>query len=350
MLDTDEYKFKLNSKLRLHLIDDLGIDNDKIDQIMKMWSEPHRHYHNIDHLFDTLKSIESKFKDGEIDENEQLILSIAALFHDVIYDPESNINEEESIQYYKNNVNKLNLDQRVINIITSTKFRKEPDERLCRIFWNIDNSILKSDINGLLDYEKKIRKEFQFVEYSSYKEERINFLKSCVGKFDNDDNIKFLIDYIKNYKLKVAFYPGSFNPLHIGHMNIIEKIEEIFDKVIIGVGVNPEKDTELVEKEIITLRNSLNNRQVLDYQGLTTDIINQIEEEGDVEITLIRGIRNSIDLNYENDQLKFMKEISGSDVKVIYIPCDEKYNHISSSKIRKLIKGGYREEANNYLV
>jgi len=314
-----------------------------------MWDQPHRHYHNTDHLFSILNKIKSD-TEGIIDEEESMILSTAALFHDVIYDPTSDRNEEESIQYYKNMVGNINVDHRIVNIILSTKFRKEPAERLTQIFWNYDNSILKSDISDLMEYEKKIRKEFQFVDYTEYKRGRIIFLKSCIGKFDNDDNLKFLINYIDNYKLKVAFYPGSFNPLHIGHMNVIEKAEKIFDKIIVGVGINPEKDNDLLGKEIETLKNSLNNRQVLDYQGLTTDIIDQIENEGDVEITLIRGIRNSTDLNYENDQLKFMEEIKGSSVKVIYLPCDEKYNHISSSKIRKLISGGYRDVANNYLV
>lgn len=347
MLDIDEYKFKLNSKFRLHLINDLGIKNNMIDQIIEKWCESHRYYHNIDHLFDILDSLETEWSEGNIDIAEYQVLSVSALFHDVIYDPRSNQNEEESIKYYKDTV--TDIDQRVINVILSTKYRKEPDNRLPQIFWNIDNSILRSDINDLLEYEVRIRKEFQFVDYSVYKEERINFLKSCIGKFDNDDNLRFLINYIENYKLKVGFYPGSFNPLHIGHMNVIEKSEEIFDKIIIGVGVNPEKDTEHIEKEIDSLKRTL-NRQVIDYQGLTTDVITQLGDEGDVDVTLIRGIRNSTDLNYENDQLKFMKEISGSDVKVIYIPCDEKYNHISSSKIRKLIQGGYRDEADNYLV
>lgn len=349
MVDFKDYKFKLNSKLRLHLLQDLNLNNYKIDSIMEMWTQPHRYYHNIDHLFDTLNKIKLNENEG-IDEEEKLILSVAALFHDVVYKPNSNRNEEDSIEFYKSILDQDKIDQRVINIILSTKYRKEPEERLSRIFWNIDNSILKSDIEGLLEYEVKIRKEFQFVDYSRYKEERINFLKSCIGKFDNDENIKFLINYIENYKLKVGFYPGSFNPLHIGHMNIIKKIEEIFDKVIIGVGVNPEKDQELAEKDLMSLKDKLNNREVIEYGGLTTDIIGHIEDKGDVEISLIRGIRNSTDLNYENDQLKFMEELKGSNVKILYIPCDQRYNHISSSKIKKFIEEGYIEEANNYLV
>jgi pantetheine-phosphate adenylyltransferase len=343
-----DYKFKLKSPFRLFLVNELEINNDKLDEIMNMWDQPYKHYHNINHLFDIIKKLTPYFQEEEVNEDEYMTLLTAALFHDVIYNPRSTRNEEDSIEYYKSTVNQV--DQRVVNIILATKFRKEPESKLEGIFWRCDNSVLKSDIKGLLEYEKLIQKEYQFVDYSTYKESRIEFLNSCIGKFDNDYNIRFLINYIENYTLKVGFYPGSFNPLHKGHMDVIRKAEDIFDKVIIGVGANPDKDVELIDKELEELKNKLNNREVVDYGGLTTDIIDQMENSGDVEITLIRGIRNSTDLNYENDQLKFMKEIKGSDIKIMYLPCDDKYNHISSSKIRKLVDSGYSDIAKIYSV
>ena len=56
-----------------------------------------------------------------------------------------------------------------------------------------------------------------------------------------------------------------------------------------------------------------------------------------IDVTVIRGLRNGHDLDYEANQLSFLKEIK-PDIKVVYIPCDKKYEHISSSAIRSLEK------------
>ena len=75
--------------------------------------------------------------------------------------------------------------------------------------------------------------------------------------------------------------------------------------------------------------------QVDEYNGLITDYIDYVENDN-VSATLIRGIRNGIDLDYESNQLSFINDIRPN-TKVLYIPCDKKYEHISSSAIRNLM-------------
>jgi pantetheine-phosphate adenylyltransferase len=136
---------------------------------------------------------------------------------------------------------------------------------------------------------------------------------------------------------KVGVYAGSFNPFHLGHYNILLKGEKIFDKVILGFGKNPEKQDSnpLIPSELINRKSDIRY-----YDGLLTDFINSLEFEN---ITLIRGLRNSTDLQYELTQYRFLQELK-PDIKVVSIFCDKEYEHISSSAIRKLMMYGKGSE------
>lgn len=154
-------------------------------------------------------------------------------------------------------------------------------------------------------------------------------------------------------KKKIAIYPGSFNPFTTGHFNILLKAEEIFGKgnVIIAVGVNPEKmksiefpanisqeeKREFIAKSdprVLNIKNNLPSKTVESFAGFLTDYIWEKEEAG-YDVTVIKGLRNGDDLDYEVNQLRFMEEMK-NDVKVIFIVCDKQYEHVSSSAYRAL--------------
>lgn len=142
-------------------------------------------------------------------------------------------------------------------------------------------------------------------------------------------------------KKKIGLYCGSFNPFHIGHLNVFNKAEEIFGKgnVIIGIGANPEKmlaDTSDLTDRVIELRSALGTESVMWYQTFLHELIDDLELDG-LDVTLIRGLRNGDDLAYEANQLKFIHTFK-NDVKTIFILCDPEFAHISSSAIRNLEK------------
>lgn len=327
-----------------------GIFNEDIyNDLMNKWNEEHRFYHNLNHLEHMLSKIEDLFSKKEIDNNERTILIVIAFFHDGIYNPKSLTNEEDSIKYFKKcceDVGQINPQfiNDVSNGILNTKNNTSPDDKLSKIIWTIDNSIFGYDYNILIEYEHEIYKEFQFADYYLYKEKRIEFLKSRIGVFSKivDYNLNLLIEYIKNRKPNVGIFAGSFNPFHIGHLNILKRSELIFDKVIIGFGKNPDKE----DRDVI-IPEKIANRQCLVYDGLITDVISQ-QEGYNQNITLIRGIRNGSDLDYESNQLTFIKDIKPN-VNVIFIPTDKEHEHISSSAIKSLMKFD-KEKANKYLI
>ena len=138
-----------------------------------------------------------------------------------------------------------------------------------------------------------------------------------------------IIEYVSAFRPSIAIYAGSFNPFHLGHLNIVHKASTIFDKVIIARGINPEKESSLDQwaSELIS------GYQILDFKGLLTDIIK--EQSISANITLVKGLRNGDDLDYEVNQLRFMEEMY-PELKAVFIQCNKEYEHISSSSLRNL--------------
>ncbi len=290
-------------------------------EVLKNYDEPHRHYHNWNHIEDLLTQAEQR----KILSTE---LFLAIVFHDIIYDPLSSTNEIDSADY----MNMFIQNETVSQAIIDTKYHIATNE-VSKLLCELDLSILKADLSKFIDFEHKIFKEYQFVDYKQYIAARVGIL--------TDLNVpKTNLDYITSRKPKIAVYAGSFNPIHKGHLNIIEKAEKIFDKVIIAIGNNPEKNlsTNVLDTKM------MGYRQVDYYDGLLTDYLKGLG----YEVTLIRGLRNANDLQYETTQLRFLQDMM-PEISVINIICDKEYDHISSSAIRMLKKIN-NEEAKKYLL
>jgi pantetheine-phosphate adenylyltransferase len=161
----------------------------------------------------------------------------------------------------------------------------------------------------------------------------------------------------------IAIYPGSFNPLHVGHLNIIKKSERIFGKgnVIVAIGINPDKvdksrsDEYLRSKEaearVISEKIGV---EVVVYSKFLHQLVESYEllaksKGEELTVVVIRGLRNGTDLDYEVNQLRFVSDFK-KDMNVVYITCDKEFEHISSSAIRKIEEFGGYEMSKQYLV
>ncbi len=182
----------------------------------------------------------------------------------------------------------------------------------------------KLSFSKQMEMEKKIFSQYQHFDFADYKKSRIAHLKSI----NSDKKLNALIDYISSHTPRIAVFPGSFNPFHKGHYNVLQKAEKIFDKVIIAFGNNPEKD-----KSKSVRPKTIKNRQICEYDGLLTDFVNSLK----YEVIVIRGLRNSTDFQYEQNQYRYIQELKPG-IKIISIFCDKEFEHISSSGIRTLEK------------
>jgi predicted metal-dependent HD superfamily phosphohydrolase len=181
---------------------DTYIYEEAIPFIKSAWDEPHRKYHNLSHL-ESILSYLNKYK-YQLHSSDFDSLVLASFFHDVYYDPKSNVNEDESIKRFIASYKDSNYitKENVIAMIESTKHRKIPKHFLVKIFWMADNQSFYEEYNQLLKNEKEIRKEFNHLQNIIYKKKRIEFLKSNIGLFgeEGNKNINKLIEWINlNY-------------------------------------------------------------------------------------------------------------------------------------------------------
>ena len=138
--------------------------------------------------------------------------------------------------------------------------------------------------------------------------------------------------------MKTGLYTGSFDPFTNGHLHVIRRSLELFDEVVVGIGVNPRKarrfDTAQMQSAIerVLAREGLGNVRVISYTGLTVDAAAACGAN-----CLIRGIRNGMDYEYEENLASVNEEISGIDT--IYIRAGRMGN-ISSSMVMELSSNG----------
>ena len=134
--------------------------------------------------------------------------------------------------------------------------------------------------------------------------------------------------------MRIAIYPGSFDPITKGHLDILRTGAGIFDKVIIAVAHNTEKKGFLpIEDRVKLIRESvtdLENVEVDSFAGLT---IEYAKKKG--AKVLIRGLRAVSDFEYEL-QLSQANSALCEDIKTVFLTTKPKYNFISSSTIREI--------------
>jgi pantetheine-phosphate adenylyltransferase len=138
--------------------------------------------------------------------------------------------------------------------------------------------------------------------------------------------------------MTLAIYPGSFDPITKGHLDVLETGAQIFGKVIIAVARNSEKNGFLSVDERVTLIKestfNLKNVEVDSFDGLT---INYARETG-AEV-LIRGLRAVSDFEYEM-QLSQTNSALADEIKTVFLITKPEYNFISSSTVKEVLQNG----------
>ena len=286
------------------------------------YDEPHRYYHNRTHL------------DSMLDDPAcgSIAMQYFCLFHDIIYNPRANDNEQLSALTFLSNCDdfqdlRVEDHSKIINAITSTRGLEQDIKLLGDPFVNqayqLDRAILRKPLAERLVWEEGIFKEYQFVSVNQYRQKRLEFLAQQGGSQHD------LMEIVKSKTYRVGYYAGSFNPFHIGHLNVLRKAEKVFDKVILVRADNPEKVDPLWSNMPISLPN-----EIIEHEGLITELF---KPEPLVKKTLIRGIRNEYDVAAEMNYQAWVKEFDPS-VDFSYFFCDPEHTKVSSSQLRSLQK------------
>lgn len=137
---------------------------------------------------------------------------------------------------------------------------------------------------------------------------------------------------------RIALFPGTFDPITIGHLNIIERAMTLFDEIHVGIGHNAGKSTLFpLEQRIAWISEMFKDNpkvKVSSYEGLTVAYCTTIKAK-----YILRGLRNMSDFDYEKN-IAQMNKLVEADVETIFLMCDPAYTPISSSVVRDLIRNG----------
>jgi pantetheine-phosphate adenylyltransferase len=137
---------------------------------------------------------------------------------------------------------------------------------------------------------------------------------------------------------KIAVFPGSFDPITVGHVDLVNRALPLFDKVMVAVGVNSQKQTLYSLDQRLEWINAVfaheKKVEVSFFEGLTAHYCTKIGAK-----YLLRGLRNASDFDYEKT-ISQLNAIVGDGLETMFLISQPAYSHISSTIVREIIKGG----------
>lgn len=137
---------------------------------------------------------------------------------------------------------------------------------------------------------------------------------------------------------KIAVFPGSFDPITIGHVELLQRALPLFDQIIVAIGINSQKSTLFsFEQRMDWLKAVFKDEPKVEvdfFENLTAHYCRRIGAR-----YLLRGLRNASDFDYEKT-ISQLNHIVGDGLETIFLISRPAYSHISSTIVREIIKGG----------
>lgn len=138
--------------------------------------------------------------------------------------------------------------------------------------------------------------------------------------------------------MKVALFPGTFDPLTLGHLDLIKRGSALFDQLAVAVMTNESKQPLFsVEERVQQVKEAvsgLDNVSVITAHGLTVDLMNKIGAD-----YLMRGLRNTTDFQYERD-IAAMNTYLDDQCETVFFLAKPEYQHLSSSLLKEVTSAG----------
>ena len=133
---------------------------------------------------------------------------------------------------------------------------------------------------------------------------------------------------------RIAVYTGTFDPVHLGHLDAIQRGSRLFDRLIVGVGINPDKATLFDIDERVELLREVTARfghvEVRKFEGLAVRFVREVGAG-----LMLRGLRTLSDMEYEFT-MSLMNLHLDPDIETVFLMAKEEYSHVSSSLLRQI--------------
>ena len=137
---------------------------------------------------------------------------------------------------------------------------------------------------------------------------------------------------------RVAVYTGVFDPVHLGHLDIIARGSHIFDRLVVGVGINPEKSTFFTLEERVELVRRVAapfpNVEARPFTGLAVRFVREVGAR-----IMLRGLRTTSDMEYEFT-MSLMNRNLDPNIETVFLMANDQYSHVSGSLLRQIASFG----------
>lgn len=135
------------------------------------------------------------------------------------------------------------------------------------------------------------------------------------------------------HKGVTAIFPGSFDPITRGHLDVIHRGNKLFDRLIIAVGQNPDKDEFFTPEERVEMIRELTAEmpriRVESYSCLTVEFARQMKAD-----VMLRGMRNLTDVSYEFQLAMTNRTVAG--IETVFVMTSEEFGYVNSTMVRQL--------------
>ncbi len=146
---------------------------------------------------------------------------------------------------------------------------------------------------------------------------------------------------------RAAVFTGTFDPLTLGHLDVIKRGAVLFDRLIVGIGVNPNKASLFSVEERVELARRvvapLKGVTVASFEGLAVHFVRSVDAR-----VILRGVRTLSDMEYEFGMSLTNQRLDPS-VETVFLMADGEYSHISSSLIKQVASFGGKEALKRFV-
>ena len=133
---------------------------------------------------------------------------------------------------------------------------------------------------------------------------------------------------------RVAVYTGTFDPVHLGHLDVIRRGSRLFDRLVVGVGVNPDKRPFFSSEERVDLAQrvvaSLGNVEVRAFEGLAVKFVREVGAQ-----VMLRGLRTLSDMEYEFN-MSLTNHNLDPEIETVFLMAQVEHSHFSGTLIRQI--------------
>ena len=137
---------------------------------------------------------------------------------------------------------------------------------------------------------------------------------------------------------RIAVYTGTFDPVHLGHIDVITRGSRLFDRLIVGVGINPDKATLFdVDERVELIRAVTTDYPNVEVRGFDGLAVRFVRESG--ARIMIRGLRTLSDMEYEFTMSLMNLNLDG-EIETVFLMAKEEFSHVSSSLLRQIARLG----------